>query len=121
MSSIRPLNRVIRLIYSIIAGIISAITLLITFFRLLDRVTGPLYSKIARTKSIRVVLIMLVMAFFSALKAGNLGPADLVVFLPLGSRVKLGEESLLIVVAVVVAVVIAIVIAVVVAIAVLSP
>jgi hypothetical protein len=105
MSFIRPLNQVIGLIYNIITGTMSVITLLITFFRLLNRVTGPLYSKIARTKSIRVVLIMLIMAFFSALEAGNLGPADLVVFLPLGSRVRLGEESPLIAVAVVVAVV----------------
>jgi hypothetical protein len=73
-------------------------------------VIGPLYSIIAGTKSIRVVLIVIIVAFFSALKAGNLGPADLVVFLPLGSRVRLGEGSLLIVIAVVVAVIIAIVV-----------
>jgi hypothetical protein len=80
-------------------------------------VAGPLYNIIAGTKSTRIVLIvafssaLLIVAFPGALEAGNLGPADLVMFLPSGSRVRLGEESLLIVVAVVVAVVIAIIIA----------
>jgi hypothetical protein len=55
-----------------------------------------------------VVLVVLVMAFFGALEAGNLGPADLVVFLLSGSGVRLGEGSPPIVVAVVVAVVVAI-------------
>jgi hypothetical protein len=54
---------------------------------------------------------LLIIAFPGALKAGNLGPADLVMFLPSGSRVRLGEESLLIIIAVVVAIVIAIIIA----------
>jgi hypothetical protein len=73
-------------------------------------VAGPLYGIIAGTK-LRVVLIVLavlVVAFFSALEAGNLGPADLVVSLPSGSGVRLGEGSPPIAVAVVVAVVVAI-------------
>ena len=107
VSSMGPLDRVAGPAYGIIAGTTSAVTFLVTFFGLLDRVAGPLYGTIAGTKS-RVVLVVLVVAFFGALEAGNLRPADLVVSLPSGSGVKLGEESLLIVVAVVVAVVVAI-------------
>jgi uncharacterized membrane protein YcaP (DUF421 family) len=80
-------------------------------------VAGPLYGIIAGTKLTRVVLVMLavlVVAFFGALEAGNLGPADLVVSLPLGSRVRLGEESPLIAVAIVVAIIVAVVIAIIV-------
>jgi hypothetical protein len=114
ISSIRPLDQVTRPTYSIIARTTSAITFLITFFRLLDRVAGPLYSIIAGTKSTRVVLIVLavpIVAFFSALEAGNLGPANLVVFLPSGSRVRLGEGSPPIVIAIIIAIVVAIIIA----------
>jgi hypothetical protein len=94
--------------YSIIAGTTSAVTFLVTFFRLLDRVAGPLYGTIAGTKSTRIVLIV---AFFGALEAGNLGPADLVVSLPSGSGVRLGEGSPPIIIAVVVAIVVAIIVA----------
>jgi hypothetical protein len=100
-------------VYGIIAGTTSVVTFLVTFFGLLDRVAGPLYGIIAGTKS-RVVLVALVVAFFGALEAGNLGPADLVVSLPLGSRVRLGEESPLIAVAIVVAIIVAVVIAIIV-------
>jgi len=93
--------------YGIIAGTTSAVTFLVTFFGLLDRVAGPLYGTIAGTKS-RVVLVALVVAFFGALEAGNLGPADLVVSLPSGSGVRLGEGSPPIAVAIVVAIVVAI-------------
>jgi hypothetical protein len=92
-------------VYSIIAGTTSVVTFLVTFFRLLDRVAGPLYGIIAGTKSTRVVLVV---AFFGALEVGNLGPADLVVSLPSGSRVRLSEGSPPIAVAVVVAIVVAI-------------
>jgi hypothetical protein len=73
-------------------------------------VAGPLYSTIAGTKLTRIVLIILIVAFFGALEAGNLGPVDLIVSLLLGSGVKLGKESPLIIIAIVIAIIIAIIV-----------